>query len=220
MVFRGRKSVLKKEQMARQKSKAGGRGNIWRASRCSHSACRSSRPGQSDLSNIGTLWSPGGVNKAHKHRDRTPSQRHSRRPRRPPEATPIWAAFWLQKEPTSHSSQSRPPACGMCMPNLPPPCPRSQRRPMGGRRWPLSCGRLASCWGERRSRRSRLHALLRPCGLSPTGIQSVAASRPRRTLCDLHEEAVEKIPLRPGQRPEIQTVVGSPMVIPSQTRER
>lgn len=143
-----------------------------------------------------------------------------RRPRRPPEATPIWAAFSLQKEPTSHSSQRRPPACGMCMPNLPPPCPRSQRRPMGGRRWPLSCGRLASCWGERRSRRSRLHALLRPCGLSPTGIQSVAASRSRRTLCDLHEEAVEKIPLRPGQRPKIQTVVGSPMVIPSQTREK
>lgn len=77
MVFRGRKSVLKKEQMARQKTKAGGRGNIWRASRCSHSACRSSRPGQSDLSNIGTLWSPGGVNKAHKHRDSTPSQRHN-----------------------------------------------------------------------------------------------------------------------------------------------
>ena len=135
------------------------------AKRCSHSACRSSRRGQSDLSNIGTLWSLGGVNKAHKHRDRTPTRRHSdlcSHSKGQPQSERLFSPRALEKEPTNHSSQRQSLACGMCMPNLPPPCHRPRHRPISAQLWPLNCGRLASCWGERRSQRSCLHALLRP----------------------------------------------------------
>ena len=54
----------KKQRVQGEKAEGSRRGNIWWPRRCSHSACLSSRPAQSNLTNIGTLWPPDGVNPA------------------------------------------------------------------------------------------------------------------------------------------------------------
>ena len=103
---------------------------------------------------------------------------------RQPQSERLFSPGALEKEPTNHSSQKQSPACGMCMPNLPPPCHRSRHRPISAQHWPLNCWRLASCWGERRSQRSCLHALLRPLrpitNRNPIGSSISASAAPLR----------------------------------------
>lgn len=82
------------------------------------------------------------------------------------------AAACLPSSSTTHRGANRLRRCKLCMPTLPPPATRRPLWPMGGRTWPLGCGRVAVL--GRLQVRHLAKALL-SVEQSPTALQSAAA---------------------------------------------
>lgn len=105
------------------------------SNRCSHSPPLSSRPALCDLEPI-------------LHPPRTAPARHrqlclSHAGEPPTQSGRLFGSSMLAIGRATHGRANRVQRCKLCMPTLPPPVTRRPQRPMGGRTWPLGCGRVA-----------------------------------------------------------------------------